>query len=197
MGSMNKVDSAFSLSLLLSQTVALELVRFQATDGVKNLPPEVDGGGWWHSAGLEVQACWSDPDPHPKLSDHMATQSPSISGPQTPSHHPSFPLKCNTPSLKPNSAVHQPFAKAPPPWQEEISPLQHLIFFLWAVSLVSSLPSCLFFLNLWLLEAKLCVLLRDDITVSREPRNLPSSSFLIIISTFEHQKERNASRFLN
>lgn len=43
---MNKVDSAFSLSLLLSQTVTLELVRFQATDGVKNLPPEVDGGGW-------------------------------------------------------------------------------------------------------------------------------------------------------
>lgn len=46
MGSVNKVDSAFSLSFLLSQTVALELVRFQATDGAKNWPPEVDGGGW-------------------------------------------------------------------------------------------------------------------------------------------------------
>ena len=36
---MNKMDSAFSLSFLLSQTVALELVRFQVTDGVKHLPP--------------------------------------------------------------------------------------------------------------------------------------------------------------
>ena len=30
--------------------------------------------------------------------------------------------------------------------------------------------------------------------MSREPRNLPPSSYLIIISIVEHQKERNASR---
>lgn len=165
--------------------------------GWNTCPPEVDGGGWWRSAGLKVQACWRDPDPHPQLSNHMALQSPSISGPQTPSHYPSFPLKCNTPSPKPNSAVHQTFAKAPHPDKKRFLLCEHVVFFLHAVSLVSLLPSGLFFLNLWLLEAKFCFLLRDDITVSREPRNLPSSSYLIIISTVEHQKERNASRFLN